>query len=475
MSSPPLVTDLSYAEFGEWYDGVRSDVLEPALAVAEAALQRALTGLLTDRDLTRIRSTTGRVKSKRRTWRKIQQPRYQGQITDVDDITDAIDDLLGLRVTCVNVRDIEMVQTALDALPRVVGGGLWLDPASERDYLSAPKDSGYRAWHVNLGVEVAGTPVVCELQVRTLLQDSWGELTHEETYSKDGALPPLVDVLSTRMADLLAIIDDIAEDLRTELDRIDQEAVAESDDDPDVVENASAGQAADAGAFLRGRWVSITRPTDLAGLAWALQREFGAEISDNWFGHRSFKRFLRHAVPDGDISTGRQAYLLPMDGAADAVITAPPELPPVPAVNDDVDPEGIPAPARALRRIDPSFPLLTGTDWPILFEHLAESWRRAKPRDATTGTVNRLTRSARDLARGAGTSLSRRTLDYVVKALLTSEATRTGAAGPASSQALAELFVSQTLQRMIELRILDDTTAAGALSVERWVLQPTGY
>jgi len=224
------------------------------------------------------------------------------------------------------------------------------------------------------------------------------------------------------MADLLAIIDDIAEDLRTELDRIDQEAVAESGEAPDIEANALAGQAADAGAFLRGRWVSITRPTDLAGLAWALQREFGAEISDDWFGHRSFKRFLRHAVPEGEISMGRQAYLLPMDGADTSEAVTPPAL--EPDQPDAPDLEAVPRPARALRRIDPAFPLLTADDWPVLFEHLTESWRRVKPSDAATSTVNRLTRSARDLARGAGTSLSRRTLDYVVKALLTIEETR---------------------------------------------------
>ena len=208
--SPPPVTEIGYVAFGEWYDSFRARVLEPALAVAEASLDRALSELLSDRDLARIRSTTGRVKSKRRTWRKIHNPRYEGQIATVDDIAGLIDDLVGLRVTCINLRDVDMIQTALDGLPRVAGGGLWLDPASERDYVAEPKASGYRGWHVNLGIEVAGTPVVCELQVRTLLQDSWGELTHEETYSKDGALPPLVDVLSTRMADLLSILDDIA-------------------------------------------------------------------------------------------------------------------------------------------------------------------------------------------------------------------------------------------------------------------------
>ena len=461
--------------FGQWYDDVRARLLEPALAVAHGSLTRALSELLSDRDLSRIRSTTGRVKSKRRTWRKIHSPRYEGQIATVDDIAGTIDDLVGLRVTCINLRDVDTIQTALEALAQVPGRGLWLDPATARDYVADPKPSGYRGWHVNLGVLVGEAPVVCELQVRTLLQDSWGELTHEETYSKEGALPPLVEVLSTRMADLLAILDEIGEDLRTELDRLDQEAVAGSDDG-DVDAAILAGQSADAADLLRGRWASITRPVDLATLAWALQREFGAEISDDWFGHGSFKRFLRHAVPDGEISTGRQAYLLPMDSgpAQGSTGGADPDVGSDPYGDDAPDRAGrptAPGAARQLRRIDPQFPLLAGADWPLLFEHLAESWQRVKPTDATVGSINRLTRSARDLARGAGVSRSRRTLDYVVKALLATEETSPVGQSPWNSNDIAHLFATNTLERMVELRILDDTTSKAARRVKQWITQ----
>lgn len=473
MKSSAPNGEIGYAAFGEWYDAFRAQVLEPALATAEASLGHELADLLSDRDLTRIRSVSGRVKSKRRTWRKIHLPRYDRQVRTVGDIAASIDDLVGLRVTCINLRDIDMIQTALDALPTSPGAGLWLDPATVRDYVVEPKASGYRGWHVNLGIEVDGTPVVCELQVRSLLQDSWGELTHEETYSKAGALPPLVDVLSTRMADLLAILDDIAEDLRTELDRIDEEAVAGPDDrdvdDADVL----AGQAADAAALLRARWMSIDRPTDLAGLAWALQREFGPEISDDWFGHPSFKRFLHHAVPEAEISTGRQAYLLPRTGDE----TTDEALPSDRVRNGDDDAErtdeqAAPGAARQLRRIDPSFPLLAAADWPILFEHLAESWRRVKPSDASASTVNRLTRSARDLARGAGASMSRRTLDYVVKALLALEEPPVADRRVLTSHVLADMFATQTIQRMVELRILDDRTSKASARVRRWISPP---
>ncbi len=481
MSNPSPDSKIGYAEFGVWYDALRSTVLEPALKTAEASLRSALTELLSDRDLARITSTSGRVKSKRRTWRKINLARYEDQIQSLDDVVGTIDDLVGLRVTCINLRDIGMIEAALEAVPRVEGTGLWLDPDSERDYVTEPKESGYRGWHVNLGIEVGGTPVVCELQVRTLLQDSWGELTHEESYSKDGALPPLVNVLSTRMADLLAILDDIAEDLRTELDRIDQELVAEHDDSVSLAASTLAGQAADAAALLRSRWTSITRPTDLAGLAWALQREFGAEISDDWFGHRSFKRFLRHAVPEGEISTGRQAYLLPADSAdrTHSSATEPASdgvLEPTQATaqaRTESDLPSAPEPARQLRRIDREFPLLDDSEWPILFGHLSESWRRVKPADLSSSTVNRLTRSARDLARDAGTTFSRRKLDYVVKALLSVADSGGLVEQPQSDRSLAAAFARHTIQRMVELRIIERADTQASTSVEHWIVGPT--
>ena len=220
---------IGYDEFGTWFDEFRTSTLEPGLALALASLERELADALNDRDLARIRNIAGRVKSKRRVWRKLSQPHYFEQIARVEDIPEVIDDLIGMRITCTNLRDLEMVQVALDNLPRNPRADhpLVLDQATERDYVETPKESGYRGWHVNLGVSVNGTPVTCELQVRTLLQDSWGELTHEDSYSKDKELPPLVEVLSKRMADLLATLDDIAEDLRSEVDRIEESLVAE--------------------------------------------------------------------------------------------------------------------------------------------------------------------------------------------------------------------------------------------------------
>jgi ppGpp synthetase/RelA/SpoT-type nucleotidyltranferase len=476
-----------YAEFGSWYDAYRSDTLEPALDRAMDALQRELDDALSERDLARIRSLSGRVKSKRRTWRKVNQPRYRRQIRTVDDIPTVIDDLVGMRLTCTNLRDIEMVQVALESLPREAGKRrpLGLDPESERDYVEHPKQSGYRGWHVNLAVNRDGAPVTCELQVRTLLQDSWGELTHEDTYSKAGESPPLVEVLSTRMADLLATLDDIAEDLRNELDRIDEAIVAETAgqvDEPGDDELA-VGPAADAADLLRERWRSLDRPLELASLAWALQHEFGAEVSDDWFGFRTFKRFLRAAIPDGEISSGRQAYLLPPGAAAEGHDAPSADTGPVAtgraaeveagADADEAADTGpgdgsttIPEEARELRRVDRGFPLVETEQWRRIYDHLAEAWRRVGAGPPSTRMVNQLTRSARDRARATGDPLSRRHLDHVAKAVLSVN----DSGEPLDADRIGDAFASTVLDRMADLRIVKADDAASRARVGRWLL-----
>ena len=106
----------------------------------------------------------------------------------------------------------------------------------EDDYIKAPKKSGYRALSVVVGVRVAvGStvePVTCEVQIRTLLQDAWGELTHEDTYKPEMKVPPFIVILSKRLANALAVLDEMAQDIRNELDKTeDRDTISEIPED----------------------------------------------------------------------------------------------------------------------------------------------------------------------------------------------------------------------------------------------------
>ena len=144
-------------------------------------------------------------------------------------------------------------ESDLDAVG-VEGEPFSIETGSLIDYIRDDiKPSGYRAYHMNL-ITPVGNPGVgwelvrCELQIRTLLQDSWGELTHEDTYKPGGESSEFVETLSRRMAEVLAVMDDLAQDLRAELDRkIDQTVEDEQDDKTTVFGHIAASGQGDAG------------------------------------------------------------------------------------------------------------------------------------------------------------------------------------------------------------------------------------
>jgi putative GTP pyrophosphokinase len=97
-------------------------------------------------------------------------------------------DLIGARVTCWFLDDCYGFMNLINSSPH-----LRLDRAFE-DYIKNPKPSGYRSIHLvaNIaydsvqreGSEVAikAEEMKCEIQIRTKLQDAWGDVTHEFHY-----------------------------------------------------------------------------------------------------------------------------------------------------------------------------------------------------------------------------------------------------------------------------------------------------
>lgn len=339
-SEPAGSLPFTYAEFSEWYESYCARSLEPARQALVRLLQEQLERGVSELDRHRIRVGASRVKKPLRVWAKLQKPKYDGLILDLESIPDQIDDLVGIRIVCNNHADVATVQTMLTGLPTSAAAepfGLAAEPDSQKFYMDNPKPSGYRAFHVNLVTPVAALSGVRhvrgEVQVRTLLQDGWGELTHEDTYKPGVELPPLVVTLSRRMADLLATVDDLAQDLREELDRLAQSAVEDvgspSMETPSVVvaEAPSATAEVDPALVLNeaARIVGdLRKPASLATIAARLQGTFGTSVRRTWAGYGSFKALLIAAVPDVSIVNVGPGYVVP--AGAQPSSTWPPAL-----------------------------------------------------------------------------------------------------------------------------------------------------
>jgi len=113
-------------------------------------------------------------------------------------------DIAGVRIICPFASDIYFMADLLRSMPDVKILG-------EKDYISNPKPSGYRSYHVIMDVPVfySGKTehINVEVQIRTEAMNFWATLEHKAHYKYKGHIPQhLRDELVT-CADKIAELD----------------------------------------------------------------------------------------------------------------------------------------------------------------------------------------------------------------------------------------------------------------------------
>ena len=95
-------------------------------------------------------------------------------------------DIAGIRIICSFAKDIYDLAEILKSLPDVV-------ICAEKDYISNPKPSGYRSYHIIMNVSFyysGKTEIVpVEVQIRTAAMDFWATLEHKVRYKYDEHIP----------------------------------------------------------------------------------------------------------------------------------------------------------------------------------------------------------------------------------------------------------------------------------------------
>jgi ppGpp synthetase/RelA/SpoT-type nucleotidyltranferase len=391
---------LTYEDYIVWYSRASQRYLEPARSSAERMLKEFLDLNIDPVDRGRFRVSTSRVKSAQRSFAKLSGDKYRPRFTDYDHVPNLIDDLVGLRLICNNLSDINTFQEVVGELPIDDGSqvALSVELDSQRDYFADPKPSGYRAFHVNFVVPVAqaqGTKRVrVEVQVRTLLQDGWGELTHEDTYKPGSTVPDWIVRMSLRMADLLAAVDNIAQDLRTGLDvesqkAIEVEAAPAEVAQVDIVDGSTSvsaehpplglGQDQLRAALIReARSIvdSIERPTGLASISQTLTARFGTDITQVWSRSGGFKLFLQSQIEGITITGPMPGYVHPHNA----------ELADWPPLGEAV--ERVPDVLRELRTHEKALPLIPSDRMAQAIESVASVLQAADYTPTDSGRVS---------------------------------------------------------------------------------------
>ena len=159
---------------------------------------------------TRARIVDTRVKKPAKIWKKAVSLDFPASKA-----LNKIVDILGIRIVCNNLSDTESV---INMVKQETG---YFHIKKINDMVTNPRKDGYRAIHIHTtinpfsGNEKAKIP--CEIQVRTLAQDVWGRLSRDDLYGNNP--PELIAVTAKALSKQLSAIDDMAQQIRNELNK----------------------------------------------------------------------------------------------------------------------------------------------------------------------------------------------------------------------------------------------------------------
>lgn len=206
-------------EFLKEYEARRKE-LDDALEQIASLLKLRLSQLAS-RTGVRARITEKRVKRPGKLWRRAEEK----GLCLMDSFAQ-VEDLLGLRMVCNNLSDIAQLVEMIDKDMPTLQVVKVKEMGSQGEI--------YKATHVRTHFRKfyneQGPPIPCELQIRTLAQDTLARLSREDLYDKK--VPNIIEKIASALSTHLSAIDDLAQVIRDELNKCPEAVEKMEDSDP---------------------------------------------------------------------------------------------------------------------------------------------------------------------------------------------------------------------------------------------------
>ena len=149
-----------------------------------------------------IEHIKARIKTSESIVKKLKRYGYESTI---ENMVKYVNDIAGIRIICSFTSDIyriaDMIENQRD-----------IKVESVKDYITYPKASGYKSYHmivtvpVYLSDRIVDTKV--EIQIRTVAMDFWASLEHKIHYKFEGNVPEHIQSELIECADMVAALDD---------------------------------------------------------------------------------------------------------------------------------------------------------------------------------------------------------------------------------------------------------------------------
>lgn len=183
-----MAVEMSLQEYLKMYP--EKDSFETAMFVYESALIQMESRIkVLNNELTHVYSYNPieyikmRLKTPESIMKKL---RKHGYTVTLDNMIEHVKDIAGIRITCSFFSEVYFLA---DMIARQDN----LSVLSIKDYISHPKESGYKSYHMQLLLPVAlgnaVVPTMIEVQIRTMAMDFWASLEHKIYYKYEGNAP----------------------------------------------------------------------------------------------------------------------------------------------------------------------------------------------------------------------------------------------------------------------------------------------
>lgn len=127
-----------------------------------------------------------------------------------------IDDIAGIRIICAFTTDIYRIATVIESQKHI-------KVLKVKDYISSPKHSGYRSYHMLIDVPVylsaRAENVTVEVQIRTIAMDFWASLEHKMQYKYKTLIPRQLSDELNDCANIVAFLDERMMKLNKEIEK----------------------------------------------------------------------------------------------------------------------------------------------------------------------------------------------------------------------------------------------------------------
>lgn len=236
---PSLDFEAEKAAFREYYDGNAQ-----RLEQAKEAFLTLLNSLLAHGNL-QVAVATGRIKEREESIKKFTR-KYQGDLEKnftPYEIKDHITDLIGVRLVCLYEDEIEPMGELIGQHFEVI------EITDKKAEIEGTENAfGYKGLHLDLKLDQARAempeyelfaPYRFELQIRTVVQDSWSTLDHKIKYKK--SIPAALKRRINTLAALFELADREFRQVRDETEFQIEKAEAEPEPEAQGDERGAAG------------------------------------------------------------------------------------------------------------------------------------------------------------------------------------------------------------------------------------------